>query len=95
MATKKDTYKIAVTTDTGFKCDVNRDALNDVELLDDIIDMNNGELISVHRIVDKVIGKEQRAALYDHVRDDKGVVKLDAISAELTNIFDAVQNLKN
>ena len=95
MATKKDTYKIAVTTDTGFKSDVNRDALNDVELLDDIIDMNNGELISVHRIVDKVIGKEQRAALYDHVRDDKGVVKLDAISAELTNIFDAVQNLKN
>lgn len=95
MATKKDTYKITVTTDTGFKCDVNRDALNDVELLDDIIDMNNGELISVHRIVDKVIGKEQRAALYDHVRDEQGVVKLDAISAELTNIFDAVKDLKN
>lgn len=84
-----------VKTETGFVCTVNDDALNDVELLDAILDMESGEPVSIRSIVDRVIGSDGRKELYNHVRNDKGIVQVDAIMDELKCIFDSVNGLKN
>jgi PleD family two-component response regulator len=84
-----------VKTKSGFKCKLDEDALDDVELLDDLMDLDSGESISIRRIVDRLMGKEQRKKLYDHLRDKNGRVKLDAITDELTDLFNQVKELKN
>ena len=37
-----------------------------------------------------MLGKEQKQALYEHIRDDSGIVQVEDLTAELTNIFDAL-----
>lgn len=77
------------TTKSGFTFTLEDDVLDDMELLDAMAEI--GETTSgVSKTVVKLLGKQQRKALYDHLRDDKGKVRQAKVLQELTDIFETL-----
>ena len=77
-----------ITTKSGFSCDVDPDVLNDMELVDDLADVQAGNLLAISRVCLKLLGsKDNRARLYDHVRNGAGRVPPDKVDAELGEIL--------
>lgn len=75
-----------IETKSGFKCEIDDDVLDDMELFDAICDVERGKTIAVSIAVSKVLGSEKKR-LYDFLRDENGRVPSLAVSAELTDIF--------
>lgn len=75
------------TTSTGFSWEIEEDALDDMELLDALTDLDGGKLNAVSPVCLHLLGERQRAALYDHNRDESGRVRVSAVSNELGEIL--------
>lgn len=88
MATKKQ------KTSTGFSYEIDSKALNNFELLDMLGDLEDNPLL-LPKIIKLFLGEEQKKALYDHVRDESGIVPTDKIEKELTEIFLNGKEIKN
>lgn len=78
------------TTKTGFAFLVDKNALNDMELVDILADDTVDESFRMSRLVKKLLPGDQRKALYDHVRVN-GRVPVDAVIAEVEDIFGAME----
>lgn len=74
-------------TTSGFECDINKDRLKNMELVDALADMQDDDVLAVSRVVKLLFTKEEKRRLYDHVRTPEGTVPPDAIGAELNEIF--------
>ena len=77
------------TTSTGFAFSISEEALNNMELLDAMAEMRDGDHLSMSKICLMLLGPEQRQRLYDHLRGESGNVPIDAVSRELMEIFNA------
>lgn len=75
-----------IMTSTGFECDVDSAALNDMELLDELVAMDRGDISVYGSVLHRLLGAGGKALLYDHVRVD-GRVPIDAVSNEIAEIF--------
>ena len=75
------------TTSSGFNWQIEEDALDDMELLDALSEIDGGKLDAVSAACLHLLGKEQRAALYDHRRDERGRVRISDVSNELGEIL--------
>ena len=75
------------TTTSGFSWSIEEDALDDMELLDALAEIDAGKLDAVSAACLHLLGKEQRARLYDHRRDERGRVRISDVSAELGEII--------
>lgn len=73
-------------TETGFSYEVSDESLNDYELVEILAEVDTNPLL-LPKLVDKLLGKEQKKKLLDHLRTEDGKVPIDAISAEIMNIF--------
>ena len=82
------------TTSSGFNWQIEEDALDDMELLDALSEIDGGKLDAVSAACLHLLGKEQRAALYDHRRDEKGRVRISAVSTELGEILAGMKDGK-
>lgn len=77
------------TTKSGFKFDVDVDALDDAELLERMADAYAGDDgFALFDVMKKMLGAEQKKKLYDHLRDDKGKVSLRKVGEEMNDIFE-------
>lgn len=77
-----------ITTKSGFSCDIDPDVLNNMELVDDLADVQAGNTLAISRVCLKLLGnKDNRARLYDHVRNGAGRVPPDKVDAELGEIL--------
>lgn len=82
-----------IKTNSGFEAEIDENILNDMELLDEMIEMEDGgpkALITMSKIATKMLGKEQKGVLYDHLRTEDGRVPLDAFSAEVKEILEGL-----
>jgi len=79
-----------ITTKSGFEFDLDENRLNDMETFDCIVALSDGDTTMVPRILTRLLSKEAKKALYDHVRLEDGRVPIDAVSAELSAIFEAM-----
>lgn len=88
---------LQITTKTGFECEINEAALDDIELLDLVAQIETREARAVYGayigIINKIIPGE-KARLYDHVRTEDGRVPLTAVEAEIENIFLSIKSAK-
>ena len=75
-----------ITTQSGFTCDVDPDVLNNMELVDDLAEVQAGNALAISRVCLKILGKDNRARLYNHVRNGAGRVLPDQVDAELGEI---------
>lgn len=86
-------------TESGFKFEYDENNLNDMEFLDALVDAESGDesaaLKSYSLMVVKLLGKEQRKKLYDHVRTEAGIVPVELVEKELTEMMAAAQAGKN
>lgn len=84
---------IEVKTKKGFVVTVNEAILDDMELLDDLT-MVDSDASYLPKIITRMLGVEQKKALYDYYRSDDGVVHTTVIMDVLSEIFDLIPEAK-
>lgn len=84
-------------TKSGFEFAIQDGAENDMELLEGITDLDNGDLSHIRQTVTALLGKEQKTKLYNFLRDKgTGRVPIDKVMEALGEIFQAANgDLKN
>ena len=78
-------------TESGFEIELDDEAMNDVEA---IVEMDT-DGTKLFYVADRLLGKEGKKKLYDHLRDAKGrvpVVAFGAAIGELIRSFSAGKN---
>lgn len=86
-----------IETPSGFKCTINENVLDDMELLDLMIEIDSdtdNQLIYYNRIMNKLLSKDTKKDLYDHIRTEDGRVPSESFKNELLAIFDCLKNKK-
>ena len=76
-------------TKSGFVFEIDEEAKDDMELLEGLIQIDQGDLRSIPNVLVMLLGEEQKKALYDHCRGEDGVVPLDRVAEEMKDIFEA------
>lgn len=74
-------------TSSGFEFALGENVLDNMELVDALAESSDSDLMSVSRVVGLLLGKELRQKLYDHVRAEDGRVPIQAVNAEVSEIF--------
>lgn len=84
-----------VKTKSGFEIEVDEKSLDDMELLDMIAELTDGNGLRLPKIISKVCGDEGKKRLYEHCRNEAGRVPTETISTEITEIFEALNAKKS
>lgn len=81
-------------TKSGFAFSIDPAVQDDMELLDAIAEADENPL-KITNVLKRLLGEEQKKALYEHLRDEKGHVSIKAVSQEIVDIFNSSQQGKN
>lgn len=73
-------------TDTGFSYSIDPDVVRDMEFIE-LAAASKDDGLMLPQLITRVLGEKQKKALYDHVRNEKGFVPVEAISSELEQIL--------
>lgn len=92
---EKEKKVIKGITKSGFSFEIDEDTLNDAELLEELISLDKGDATKYPEVVKMILGEDQKKALYDHIRNEKGRVPLDKLSNEIIEIFQTSKSGKN
>ena len=79
----------------GFKYEVDEDVLKDMEVVDDLVALESDDgkdesARALVRVSTKILGREQKKALYDHIRNDKGRVDPKDFGATFRELLEAI-----
>lgn len=74
-------------TKSGFQYKIAASAADDMELLENLVAIDKGDITKVPAAIDAILGEEQKKALYDHLRGEDGRVSVTKVIQELTEIF--------
>lgn len=80
-------------TKSGFEFSISESALDDMELVDLLAESDDNFLV-FPKVLERLLGKEQKKRFYDHVRNASGSVPIEAVTKELQEIFNLC-NAKN
>ena len=76
-----------IQLDSGLQLEIDEKVIsNNMELLDDLADLDSGDAGAISRVVNRMLSKEQKKKLYNHLRVD-GVVPVDAVARSISEIF--------
>jgi hypothetical protein len=73
-------------TSFGFEFEIPETALDNMELIEIMSEVEDNPLLFT-KVVNLLLGKEQKKALYDHLRREDGTVPIKAVSEAVTEIF--------
>lgn len=82
-------------TTAGFEYTIDETTLDNMELLDALSDLENGDILAVSKVVTLLLGVEQKKRLYNFLRLDNGTVPVDAVSNAVVEILQANTTTKN
>lgn len=82
-------------TSTGFEFQLEDEALDDYELLENLKKVDDGDTNVLIIVVDQLLGEEQKNRLKDHVRTEKGRVSAKRLLEEVSEIFNSCNAGKN
>lgn len=87
------------TTKSGFAYEISDDALNDMRVVDALaeLDIDNPSLIPINlsKVATLLLGANGKSALYKHIADENGAVRMDRFLEEMTEILSAKEDTKN
>lgn len=86
--------KTHIITSSGFECDIDEAALDDMELLDDLVSIDQGEVTKFPSAVRRILSAEEKNRLYDHLRNAEGRVPVESFGAELGDIISGLSSKK-
>ena len=75
---------------SGISLNIDDNVLNNMELLDTLVAMDEGDWHAMSQTMSMILVPEEKKKLYDHLRNEKGVVQIDAVSGALKDIFEAL-----
>lgn len=81
-------------TKSGFSYELDKDRLNNYELLEAIGELEENPLV-LSSVVNLLLGKEQTKKLKEHLRTENGIVPTEKMSEEITEIFQNQGETKN
>ena len=87
--TVKDTVPetVKVTLNSGLELSLDKNALDDMELLDALVNIDDGNGYGISRAVTRLLGKEEKKKLYDSLRVN-GRTPVTAVTSALSEIFE-------
>ena len=95
---EKEGYRI-VTTSTGFACQVEIDALNDIKVLKIIRELMKADDADAAFLYDDlaniILSADDYKRLEEHVKTESGRVPVDKIYSEFAEIFNNLKEAKN
>lgn len=77
------------TTKTGFNFSVDPEVIRDMEFIELAAAAEENGLV-LPKMIERVLGKKQKQALYDHVRNKNGRVLIEDINDEVEDVFNAL-----
>ena len=81
-------------TSSGFEYEILEEQLNNYELLESIAELEENALV-LPKVVNMLLGKEQKNKLTKHLRTKDGIVPMDKMMNEITEIFQSKSEIKN
>lgn len=82
------------TTKSGFDYNVSPGRLNNYEFLESLSKLEQNPL-EYPRVLELLLGEEQKKALMEHLRDEEGMVPIQAVQETFEEIILSHQNSKN
>lgn len=86
-------------TKTGFKFKIDEHMKEDWRIIDAVVDSESDDasvkLKATKTLVDLVLGKEKQRLIEHIMKKNNGFCPVDAMSAEITDIFSSINELKN
>lgn len=76
-----------VRLESGLNLSINDGVMDNMELLDDLVEVDEGNAFAISRIVRRVLDDENRKKLYDHLRVD-GITPVSRVVDAMKEIFD-------
>lgn len=83
-----------ITTKSGFKAKILKDATDNWELLEAFRAIDRGETGAIVDIAPLLLGNDQFNALKEHVRNKNGVIKASDMINEITEIMQGTEATK-
>ena len=78
-------------TATGFAFKIDEGVRDDMELLEAVTNYDAGDKQLMPKILESLLGKDQKAKLYEHCRGKNGRVSATMVFQELSYIFEEIQ----
>ena len=91
---------IKVQTQSGFQYEIDKDAMDDMELFEDLVTMEDPEVIqakrlaATNRVFNKLLGEAQKNKLNAFLKERDGKVRISAYQREIREIFEAMNDDK-
>lgn len=82
-------------TSSGFEYELNEEALDDYGLLEDLCEMDAGNMSKMSSVMNRLIGAEQKERLKEHLRTENGRVPMSKMMIEIEEIFKNAKAGKN
>lgn len=76
-----------IRLDSGLNLKVKDNALDNMELLDDLVELDEGNGYAISRVLSRLVEPEEKKKLYEHLRVD-GVTAVSAVVKAMKEIFD-------
>ena len=86
---------ITAKTESGFSIELEESTLDNMEVLDALSDLDEGNPLAMSRLVVKLLGKDGKKRLYDHLRTEDGRVPASAVESAIMELFQSINNGKN
>lgn len=84
-----------IRLDSGITLNVKDNVMDNMELLDDLVELDDGNGYAISRVVGRILEKDEKKKLYDHLRVD-GVTAVSKVVEAMKEIFDKLgDNAKN
>ena len=76
-----------IKLENGLTLEIDEKAMDDMELLETLVDLDEGKPAAIPRVGKHLLGDEQMKKLYDHIRED-GRVPISKYSEAIKEILD-------
>lgn len=82
---------IVEVTYEGLNLEIDKDVLDNMELVDALAEMQgDDDVLAVSKVAKMILGAENRKKLYEHLRTEKGTVPVAKVAAAVHEIFRAM-----
>lgn len=86
---------ISGVTKNGFAFEIADERADNMELIDALADIDDGNILAVSKVLTLLLGPEQKKKIYDFVRTEDGIVSAQTVSEMIVEILAAKKETKN
>ena len=76
-----------IKLDSGLNLNVRDDVMDNMELLDDLVELDEGNGYAISRVLNRMLEPDEKKKLYEHLREN-GVTKVSKVVTAMKEIFD-------